>query len=403
MGAMSQVQQGSSSRLLTAAVLATIAGVLPIFLTGALAVQLQDDLSFDAAALGVAVAVPFAAAAATSALLGRASESIGAGRALRLTSSVAALVMLGMSLAPSWGVLVAWLALAGFNNALAQPAANLLLARAVEPGRQGLAFGVKQSGMPASTFLAGLAVPVLALTVGWEWAFVAGACVAVVAAYVAPVPKEPILAAPRAVSRTGDAPLGPLIVLAVGIAGGAAAAGALGTFLVSAAADSGLGDGAAGLTLMAGSAVGIAVRLLVGARADRRGSRHLPVVATMLVGGAVAFVLMSISTPWAIILATPLAFGLGWAWPGLFNFAIVRLNPNAPGAATGITQTGTYIGAVFGPLVFGFLAQTYSYRSAWLVASTWYLVGAVAMVLGRRQMVRYREQRFERSPDGRPL
>ncbi len=383
---------GNLTRLLVAAVLATIAGALPVFMTGALAVQLQADLGFDAARLGLAVAVPFAAAAATSTAFGRVAESIGAGRALRATSLLAALIMVGLSLAPSWGVLVVLLALSGFNNALAQPAANLLLARAVEPGRQGLAFGVKQSGMPASAFLAGLAVPVLALTVGWEWAFVAGAGLAVVAACVAPVPKRPIRAGGRTISRDGDAPLGPLIILAVGIAGGAAATGALSTFLVSAAVASGLGDGAAGLLLVLGSGVGIAVRLFAGVRADRREGRHLPVVATMLLGGATAFLLMAVGESWAVVLATPFAFGLGWAWPGLFNFTVVRLNPNAPGAATGITQTGTYIGAVLGPLTFGLLVQFYSYGIAWLVASTWYVVGAAAMLIGRRQMVRFREQ-----------
>ena len=30
---------------------------------------------------------------------------------------------------------------------------------------------------------------------------------------------------------------------------------------------------------------------------------------------------------------TALGFGLGWAWPGLLQFAVVRLNPSAPAAA----------------------------------------------------------------------
>ena len=56
-------------------------------------------------------------------------------------------------------------------------------------------------------------------------------------------------------------------------------------------------------------------------------------------------------------MAGPLAFATGWAWPGLFNLAVVRVNPSAPGAATGITQTGTYLGAVVGPVLFGVVAE----------------------------------------------
>ncbi len=47
---------------------------------------------------------------------------------------------------------------------------------------------------------------------------------------------------------------------------------------------------------------------------------------------------------------------------------------------------------MLGPLTFGLLAQTYSYSVAWLVGSTWYIVGAVAMLIGRRQMVRFRQE-----------
>ena len=51
-----------------------------------------------------------------------------------------------------------------------------------------------------------------------------------------------------------------------------------------------------------------------------------------------------------------LGFGLGWAWPGLMNFAVVRLHPQAPAAATSITQTGVYAGGCLGPLALGALA-----------------------------------------------
>jgi 4-diphosphocytidyl-2-C-methyl-D-erythritol kinase len=50
-----------------------------------------------------------------------------------------------------------------------------LLARRVEVARRATAFAVKQSAIPAAMLLGGLAVPALALTVGWRWAFAGGA------------------------------------------------------------------------------------------------------------------------------------------------------------------------------------------------------------------------------------
>ena len=67
----------------------------------------------------------------------------------------------------------ALLALGAAANALGQLASNAALAQHVPARRQGLSFGVKQAAIPVSTLLAGAAVPTVALTAGWRWAFVA--------------------------------------------------------------------------------------------------------------------------------------------------------------------------------------------------------------------------------------
>ncbi len=374
-------------RSIVAAVLVVLAAVLPAFLTGAVAVQQRADLGFSAAALGVSIGFFFLTAALSSALLGRVSERMGSTWSLRLAAWSSGAVQLAIAVgADTWAILTAMLAIGGIANALAQPAANLLVARAIPEQRLGLAFSLKQSGVPAATLLGGLAVPSLALTVGWRWAYAAGAALAVLASVV--VPRVPRAA--RAGLPERDAPMAPLVVLGVAIAFGAAAAGALVTFLVSAGVDAGLSDGAAALLLTVGSAIGIAARIVMGQRADRLGGGHLRAVAAMLVGGAAAFGLIATGVPWIMVAATPLAFGAGWAWPGLFNLSIVRNNPNAPAAATGITQTGTYIGACIGPLAFGIIVDRSSYGLAWMVAAGWAVAGAVATVAGRRLLLRTR-------------
>ena len=281
-------------------------------------------------------------------------------------------------------------------NALTQPAANLFIARTVPPARLGMAFAVKQSGIPAATLLGGLAVPTIALTVGWRWAFVVGALLPIVGALTIPAVAPPSAGdgagVPRETARV-RVPLRPLVVLGFGIGFGAAAAGTLGAFLVNAAVDAGIAEGPAGLLVSGGSAVGIATRLLAGSRADRRDGGHLRVVSLMLVAGSVAYALYATEDAWLLVLATPLAFGAGWGWPGLFNLAIVRAHPTAAAAASGVTQTGTYFGAVAGPVVFGAVVERASYRAAWLLAALLALLGAATIAAGRSLIRRERLRR----------
>jgi predicted MFS family arabinose efflux permease len=91
------------------------------------------------------------------------------------------------------------------------------------------------------------------------------------------------------------------------------------------------------------------------------------------------------------VIGTLLAFGAGWGWPGLFNFAVVRSNPGAPAAATGITQTGASAGAALGPLLFGVVVQGTSYGVAWLFCGAMALAALVAILLGRRMVLRDRD------------
>lgn len=357
----------SPGAVLAATAAVTTACVLPSFLLGAMAVQVRRDLGFDETGVGLAFAAFFAAASLASAPLGRVTERAGPVRSLRQAGFVSGAACLAVAAtARSLATLVPVVAVAGAANALCQPAANLLIARAVPARRQGFAFAVKQSAIPASTLLAGLAVPALALTVGWRWGFVAAAAASWAAAAL--VPAGALGPAPlRAGVEPGqgpDVPMRVMAVLAIGIGFGAAAGGTLGSFLVSAAVDGGLSEGGAGWLLTAGSLVGIAVRLAAGVRADRRIGGHLRVVALMLLAGAGAFAVLSTTSTAAYVVAGPLGFCTAWAWPGLFNLAVVRANPSRPAAATGITQTGTYLGAVSGPLLFGVLAQAWSYRAA---------------------------------------
>jgi predicted MFS family arabinose efflux permease len=102
--------------------------------------------------------------------------------------------------------------------------------------------------------------------------------------------------------------------------------------------------------------------------------------------GAVSLTALATGSSALFLAVVPIAYTIGWGWPGLFNLAVVRTSPGAPGAATGITQTGAYAGAVLGPPLFGLLAEHRSYASAWTMAGAWLLLGAVTIVAGSRAL-----------------
>ncbi|GIG90973.1 MFS transporter [Plantactinospora endophytica] len=373
------------TRTVLAATVVTVAGVLPVFLIGGLAVQLGAELDFSPAGLGLAVAVYFGVSALASVPSGALVERYGPAVVARASLLLVAAAMLAVAtVARSYPVLLVLLAVVALANPLGQMASNATLAHRVPPGRQGLSFGIKQAAIPAGTLLAGAAVPAVALTVGWRWAFVAAA---VLALAILPVVPAGGRRTSSPAQRRGERATGALVALGVAGTLAAGSANALGTFLVDSAAARGLSPGLAGLLLTLGGAVCLVSRVLMGALADRRSGGHLNVVAGMLAVGAGGLGLLHLAGSAPLVIGVVLAFGLGWAWPGLLNFAVVRLHPQAPTTATSITQTGVYAGGCLGPLSLGTLADHLGYPTMWLVAATAMLLAAGLMLTGRRMLL----------------
>lgn len=374
------IPAGRPAQAVIGAVTTVVACVLPVFLVGGQAVQIGAELRFDPAGLGLLVSVYFGVSALASVPAGALVERFGAARTARAAIIVAAATLGGIATARGYPALVGLLVAAGPANTVGQLAANASLAARVPPGRQGLSFGIKQSAIPLSTLLAGVAVPTVALTAGWRWTFVIAAGLAVGALLAVP----PDGVARRAVPAGGGRPPRGLVVLGVAAMLAAGAAGALSTFLVDSAVAGGIAPGPAGLTLAAGGTVCIAVRLAGGWYADRRSGGYLALVATFLAVGSAGLALLALPGPLALGAGVGLGFGIGWAWPGLLNFAVVRLHPQAPAAATSVTQTGVYTGNCLGPLAFGATAAGAGYSTAWAGAATAMLLGATLMWLSRR-------------------
>ncbi|WP_231974277.1 MFS transporter [Pseudonocardia sp. HH130630-07] len=378
----------SAFRVAGGAVAVTTVSVLPVFLTGALAVQLSADLGFDPSGLGLVVALYFGVSALCSLPVGMIVERFGSRVTSRIAVLGAAVLLAGLAVgARSYGSLVALLLGASWCNVMGQLSSNLTLARSVPARRMGLSFGVKQAAIPTATLLAGVAVPAVALTVGWRWAYVIGAVLALAA--LALCPRED--AGPPARAAKGARATAALGVIGAASGMAAGTATALGIFLVASAVERGVAPGPAGLVLTMGSVIGLSIRLLHGWLADRRevrrGGGHVAVVSASLAAGAIGFGLLAVPGTPALIAGTVLAFGLGWAWPGLLQFAVVRLNPSAPAAATSVVQLGVYAGGFAGPIVFGWLAAHASFTVAWSVNAVVMLGAAGMMLVGRRMLL----------------
>ena len=374
-------------RAATGALTTTIACSVPVFLVGGLAVQISQELGFSPAGLGLAVSAYFGASALASVPAGALVERYGSTKITRIAIGLSALSLLTIAVAArSLWSLIAILSLGAAANAMGQLASNTSLSRHIPVRRQGLAFGVKQAAIPVGSLLAGAAVPAVALTMGWRWAFVFAAIGAAAALFVVPAEGHEQR---RKATNGGDRATAALVVIGVGAALAAGSANALGTFLVDSAVARGTTPGAAGLALTLGSAVGVAARIVGGWLADRLPERQIAVIAGMLTVGAGGLAMLSLVSTATLIAGVVLGFGLGWAWPGLMNFAVVRLHPQAPAAATSITQTGVYAGGCIGPLSLGAVAATAGYPTMWTVAGIAMLWAAAAMVLGSRMLQRH--------------
>lgn len=373
-------------RVIAASILTITVAILPGFLPGALAVQLSDSLGIAEAGVGLIVGAFFGMSALASSLLGRLVERLDWAPAMRIAAFGAAVTLL---LTPVLGRSVMMLGVVtvvgGLFLALAHPAVNLGIARTTIVRRQGLAYGFKHGAIPMATAIAGLGLPLVAIPLGWQWVYVLCACLALVAVLL--VPRSPTSyevdrneTTNTDTSAVRSSPLSLLVVMAIGAGLGIFGMDALATFLVPYAVDVGFSEGAAGILLAVGSVLGIVTRLIMGWLIDRRTAGGLATVATFLALGATGIAMLATGSDPAIVIGSLVAFTFGWGWSGLFTFAVVRRNPGAPAAATGITMTGIYVGAAAGPALFGFVAEA-SFTAAWVIMSAALALGAVLMTM----------------------
>lgn len=388
------------TRALTLAVGVTVAGMIPGWLIGGLAVQLREEFLFDEFRLGLTAATFFAASAVASIPGSRLVERVGWRRGAMLTStiSVAGLLLVATAVR-SWPMLLTAMVFLGLGNSMSQPSANLLLARTVLVGRRALAFGIKQSAVPLAATIVGVAVPLVAVTFGWRPTFAALALVGLAILVVLPgsgalAPDAPLPA--RTGRQPRDAPKPALLRLAAASGFGTSAINILLAFLVSYAVLVGLSPGQAGWLFGGVSGSAVVIRVVLGWLGDRHTGGHLRFIIIMMVAGASGFLLLALSpTPAVVVVGAVLCGALGWSWNGLFILRIVDEFRSAPAAASGYVLGANYVGGVVGPLAFGAIVSQSSYRVGWLFAGSLMLFAAWFARRGRETLRSSAEERRE--------
>ncbi len=382
------MSERSAGRVLVAATLSASLSMLPVHLLGASAVLVREDLHFDQAQLGLGVAAFFMAFGLVAWFAGHVSQTRGPRVALLVATTLTCVSLLGIAtVVADWTAMLGFLMVAGVGNAFAQTGSNLALSTGVGVRRQGLAFGLKQSAIPASSLLAGAAVPLVGLTLGWRWSFVAALVLvpvlyALLARRFAGGPSQHRDAAAPAT----DWPM--LLAIAVAYGGAAGSSATLGAFLVESAVAAGVGIGSAGVLLAIGSVVSIASRLAIGWFVDRRGRADFTIVAVMLLLGAAGYLALASGTLAFFAVGTAIAFGAGWGWNGVFNHAVVTMNKRNPGTATGFAMMGMATGGMLWPMAFGLLVTGASFRAAWIATAALSAASAVVLVICVRRMRR---------------
>jgi predicted MFS family arabinose efflux permease len=370
-------------RAVVAALSVNLMSVLPLFLTGAMAVQIGRELKISAASVGILASLFAIASMAGSAPLGRQVRRLGVRRSLRITSAFSAAALLLACVSPTVWFLGGAMLLAGAGNSLGQPAGNALVAAQVNPKRYGLGFAIKQSAIPVATTLGGLAVPIIALTVGWRAAYFVAAFAALAAMLL--IPPDQFRSAGRTESPVPAKLVRPLWLLAIGMAGAVFAATSIGALGAAGGVHVGLSEASAGYLVAVGGIAGLAIRLASGVVADRVAFDSLRAVALLVLIGGFGWLAMSWDRPVPFAIGLVVANAFGWGWPGLQHLSMARRFPTATAAASGVSQTGVAAGLLLGPAVLGLLVSTAGWSWSWLAAAAAAFVGsAVVWIAARR-------------------
>jgi MFS family permease len=363
-----------------------------------LAPKVAETLGVAPQWIGYQISLTYVAATIVSLVSGAGVRRLGAAGASIVALVIWAASFWALASASLAVVVIASLAL-GAGYGLTNPAASHLLFRFGPARRRNLVFALKQTGVPLGGALAGLLLPPLAERVGWQWAIALSALLflALCLPLAAVRRRWDDDRAPGARLK-GDLFEGMRIVAAHGRLLAIAVMGlfyagiqmVLMSFAVTMlVAEQGwtlVAAGAAASVMQLGVAFG---RLGWAWVADRLVSGRIVLALIGILGFVLCLLLSRMQPAWPAWLAGGLLAALGATtsgWNGVYMAEVARESPpGSVGPATGASLAFSFAGAMLAPAAFAaLLPLAGSYATAVLWVSGLPLLGALAVVLGRR-------------------
>jgi len=343
---------------------------------GILAPFMRDDLGLSRTRIGFLISTVLFLGAVVAPRAGRATDALGGRRGIVLLFATAILGLVGVAVAPSYWWMLLPVAVAALPQAAGNPVTNKLIATHSPPGRRGLVTGIKQSGVQAGNFVAGLAMPAIALAWGWRWAIGFAAVVPLLGLVgtFGWVPHDrPAVASSATVDSDADEPL-PVAITFLAVYGGLMGFGAAYQFLIPLFAEEALG-----MTEQAGgAAIGVigfvALFARIGwARFADVNARHDLTLAILAVGSVFAVMVLLVAqagASWLLWVGAALTGVTASSWNSVGMLAVIEhAGEKQSGRASGIVMLGFLGGVGIGPTVFGWLVdRTDSYTPMWLTS-----------------------------------
>jgi MFS family permease len=349
---------------------------------GVLAPELQADLGFSRAEIGLLTALVFAGASIASRRAGVLTDSLGPTIVLAGSLVLFAVAFGVAATVPIAGVVLGAAFVAGLGYGGTNPPTNVVIAGSMT-SRLGFFMSLKQTGVPLGGFLAGLVLPPIAVALSWHWAFGFGVLVVLaVAASTALLRGANVLRVQaRDVDAEGPSRRERLVIAAYGFVMAGIQWVFLTYFVLYLTDDQGFSLQLAGAALSIATVFSVAGRLFWGWLSDRRESRVVVLLTTSGIAVA-ALALLAAGVGGAAI--WPLAAVIGAAlvgWNGVFHALLTdRAGSGAIGRLSGEVMALVFAGSVVLPPLIGLASErTDSWTLLWSVAAAF--VAAAAIVL----------------------
>lgn len=394
-GAALRIDRGGLAAALVATTVAQGLSTFTLFGLPVLVPFVARDLGLPARMVGWQVALVYVFAALASVWAANLLRHAGPARTTQIALLLGAVACAGLG-SGAIAAMAFGSALLGTAYGLTNPAASQVLGRLAPPNRRNLVFAVKQMGVPVFAAGAGLILPALATTIGWQGAMAATAAVLLLCALPFSLLRpawdtQPASAAPaarcsalRVLRESRSMQLLAVLGALYGLVQVAVAAHTVAML----AEEFAWGGVAAGAAFAAMQVVGAIARLAWATLADRLRA-GLAVLAAIGALAALALALMPAAPAWPQAATVALLCVLGSAatgWNGVMIAESVRMAPpGAAGAASGAVLAVTFLGAVVGPSGFAMLvANIGSYATAFAAVALLSAAGAAVAWVAHR-------------------